>query len=409
MVRSHAHVPILIFHFFSPLYDRWRYYAFRDFWKFQFRFSLAPQFIQALPNRFGRVLRMNPLEECQKVCWSEFSGWSRFDRLITAWVGRVRWDRSQSRKSVLFWKFQRTHVQFPFVTSSSCGPQEEILRWKAWKDKNCDQHEAHVTNWSEQAKKSRKCPKISIHGFIYFMTHLKVAHRYQFWRQKGMNGKYFRANFLGWVLQLGIMLTKYNWNGRLDGPPTVLRDAKIFLTQIFFKGPQLMPATCLVFLKSKFWNAAVYGHKQDFWPCFSSLFQQSSFWSCTTTFWAISTQNFFSGRAFIGLSSYWLVETHFVQQELKIWLLSSFSLEKSPTWATGEPSRKFLKSQNPNIFGVSHLNRSKYWRERDSAGHTQVLGRSRHEIRLLSLFQEIAKICSVVSMGWKTEFSVSIF
>ena len=88
MLRSHAHVPILIFQFLNPLSDRWRDYAFRDFWKFKFRFSLAPEFIQALPNRFKRVLWMNPLEECQKVCWSEFSGWS-VRSTDTAWAGRM--------------------------------------------------------------------------------------------------------------------------------------------------------------------------------------------------------------------------------------------------------------------------------------------------------------------------------
>ena len=126
MVRSHAHVPILIFHFFSPLYDRWRDYAFRDFWKFEFRFSLAPQFIQALPNRFGRVLWMNPLEGCQKVCWSEFSGWS-VRSTDTAWAGRMCWDRSQSRTIYTFLKVS-ANVPISLWTSSSCGPREEILR-----------------------------------------------------------------------------------------------------------------------------------------------------------------------------------------------------------------------------------------------------------------------------------------
>ena len=126
MLRSHGRWSILNFQHLHPLSDTGRDLGFRVSWKCQFRYSIAPHFIQALPNRFGCVLWMNPLEECQKVWWSEFSGWS-VGPTLTAWVGRVCWDGHERREICTLLKVSANASVFQ-VTWSICSAWEEILR-----------------------------------------------------------------------------------------------------------------------------------------------------------------------------------------------------------------------------------------------------------------------------------------
>ena len=153
MLRSHGHLSILNFQHLHPLSDTGRDLGFRDSWNCQFRYSIAPHFIQALPNRFGCVLWMNPLEECQKVCWSEFSGWS-VGSTLTAWVGRVGLDGHESREIYTFLKVSANASVF-LVTSSICSATRRNFEVKILKGQEL------ALTWSSRYELVRTSKKIA--------------------------------------------------------------------------------------------------------------------------------------------------------------------------------------------------------------------------------------------------------